>query len=543
MLELEPKKIRRSAPGFVSIPCAIAISLLASMPVAAQAPRPMVNFGDSITAGFGDDGVDCFTPSTFDGYPRRLRQFLGSRGISVAVINEGVCGEFTGEALSRIDEIVENAGDVGLFVLMEGTNDISTLTGGGNFGVETIRANLAELARRAAEYRLEPIYASVIPRGPDAGRDSNNARTSLLRDRIADLAATEGRVFVDAFTALFETPEIFENFYFDAFHPNTPGYDLLANAFGGPALQAWSRVGAPGSGPCVPNASRVCLNQGRFEVTVDWLIAEDGRRGIGRAVSLTEDTGYFYFFRDDNIELVIKVLDAREVNGHFWVFYGALSNLDYTITVRDTETEAIRRYVNPNGTFASVGDTRAFEVASASSAARVASADSVRADSAAPSPMTMDDRAFAATSAARSGSSSLALEPTSPESTLPQPDAKVGGCVENAETLCLNDARFQIRVDWVKPNGDSGSGIALLRTPDTGMFYFFRPGNVELIVKILDGREANGHFWVFYGALSNVEYTMTVVDTATDRTRIYRNEPENFGSVGDTRAFLTPLDP
>jgi hypothetical protein len=42
------------------------------------------------------------------------------------------------------------------------------------------------------------------------------------------------------------------------------------------------------------------------------------------------------------------------------VFYGALSDVEYEITVTDTATGATRQYVNPLGGLASVGDTAAF---------------------------------------------------------------------------------------------------------------------------------------------------------------------------------------
>ena len=87
-----------------------------------------------------------------------------------------------------------------------------------------------------------------------------------------------------------------------------------------------------------------------------------GARGVGQAVRLTNETGYFWFFNADNVELMVKVLDGRQINNHFWVFYGALSNVEYTITVRDTVTGQTRRYTNPSGTFGSVGDTQAFYV-------------------------------------------------------------------------------------------------------------------------------------------------------------------------------------
>jgi len=65
-----------------------------------------------------------------------------------------------------------------------------------------------------------------------------------------------------------------------------------------------------------------------------------------QAVPLTGDTGYFWFFSSNNVELVIKVVDGRAFNGFFWVFYGALSDVAYTITVTDTQTGGIKTYSN-----------------------------------------------------------------------------------------------------------------------------------------------------------------------------------------------------
>jgi hypothetical protein len=82
--------------------------------------------------------------------------------------------------------------------------------------------------------------------------------------------------------------------------------------------------------------------------------------GVGTAGGLTPDTGYFWFFRDTNVEVVLKVLDGRPISDHFWVFYGALSNVAYRLTVTDTETGEVRVYENPARRCASVGDTEAF---------------------------------------------------------------------------------------------------------------------------------------------------------------------------------------
>jgi len=48
------------------------------------------------------------------------------------------------------------------------------------------------------------------------------------------------------------------------------------------------------------------------------------------------------------------------VNGRYWVFFGALTNVAYTITVTDTTTGTQKQYTNPQGRLASVADTSAF---------------------------------------------------------------------------------------------------------------------------------------------------------------------------------------
>ena len=89
------------------------------------------------------------------------------------------------------------------------------------------------------------------------------------------------------------------------------------------------------------------------------------------------------------------------------------------------------------------------------------------------------------------------------------------------------------------PVAASARTDAPARSPAVGAWtcWFFQPSNVELVVKVLDGRAVNGRFWVFYGALSNVEYTITVTDTVTGAVKTYFNPQGNLASVADTEAF------
>jgi photosystem II stability/assembly factor-like uncharacterized protein len=110
-------------------------------------------------------------------------------------------------------------------------------------------------------------------------------------------------------------------------------------------------------------------------------------------------------------------------------------------------------------------------------------------------------------------------------------------CASNARTLCLNTQRFSATVVWRAAGGTLDNGQAFPITDNTGAFWFFDPTNLELVVKVLDGRSVNGKFWVFYGSLTNVEFTLTVIDTLTGAVRTYFNSEGQLVSVADTGAF------
>jgi len=102
------------------------------------------------------------------------------------------------------------------------------------------------------------------------------------------------------------------------------------------------------------------LNKGRFEVHVQWT-TPDGTTGAGQAVSLTGDTGFFWFFSPDNVEMVVKVLNGCGYNSSYWTFAGGLTDVQVAMTVTDTQTGATRTYTNPQRTaFQPIQDTSAF---------------------------------------------------------------------------------------------------------------------------------------------------------------------------------------
>jgi len=129
---------------------------------------------------------------------------------------------------------------------------------------------------------------------------------------------------------------------------------IFAGTFNGVFCSPLGQVAAT----CVPDAVTLCLNGQRFKATAVWQMG--GANGDGRAYPITDNTGAFWFFDPTNLELVVKVLDGRSVNGKWWVFYGSLTNVEFTLTVMDTLTGEVRTYHNTGGQMASVADTGAF---------------------------------------------------------------------------------------------------------------------------------------------------------------------------------------
>jgi hypothetical protein len=112
------------------------------------------------------------------------------------------------------------------------------------------------------------------------------------------------------------------------------------------------------------------------------------------------------------------------------------------------------------------------------------------------------------------------------------------GCHVDDITLCLNIGRFRVRAFWETADGSSGNAEAVGLTPDAGYFTFFSPGNVELVVKVLNGCGFNSNYWVFASGLTDVHVFIRIADVTTGEARLYENPLGTaFRSIQDTSAF------
>lgn len=118
-------------------------------------------------------------------------------------------------------------------------------------------------------------------------------------------------------------------------------------------------AGFLGSGPCTPDANSLCLNNGRFKVTAAFQTSTQS--GLGTAIPGSSDTGQFWFFSSQNVEMVVKVLNGCGFNQRYWVFAGGLTNVQVTMTVTDMANGTTKTYTNPaNTAFQPIQDTAAF---------------------------------------------------------------------------------------------------------------------------------------------------------------------------------------
>ena len=204
--------------------CAFQVAVLDPPQLAATR---FLAFGDSLTAGVVSppDGRGTLDPSR--SYVTLLERDLQAKyeTQSVSVLNAGAPGEEARHALSRFESVLRSHLPE-VVLLMEGTNDLDVVGGGG-----------AELAARAVD--------SMVNRARGAGLDvllmtippqRFNASASLVagfNDRIRAIAQRRGVELVDIYNVLANGlcpgARTFPCIGADGLHPTADGYQLMAD--------------------------------------------------------------------------------------------------------------------------------------------------------------------------------------------------------------------------------------------------------------------------------------------------------------------------
>lgn len=116
---------------------------------------------------------------------------------------------------------------------------------------------------------------------------------------------------------------------------------------------------------CAAGEGQLCLLD-RFLVT---LTAHDNptrsdRSGAGVALPAGQRFGFFTVpsLSGDraNVESFVKMIDATQTFGHYWLFLGGLTDFELAVTVTDTQTGLQKIYTKPAGSTCGINDTSAF---------------------------------------------------------------------------------------------------------------------------------------------------------------------------------------
>ncbi len=117
-------------------------------------------------------------------------------------------------------------------------------------------------------------------------------------------------------------------------------------------------------GPCTPT-SDVLQFDGGYRVRMCYITVE-GETGQARAgVWASSQSGILWFFSRENAEVLVKVLDGCEYNGHRWVFVAPVTDLGFELRVTGPDGDTWT-HTNEAGTTAPTrSDTSAFRCSGA----------------------------------------------------------------------------------------------------------------------------------------------------------------------------------
>ncbi len=257
-------------------------------------------------------------------------------------------------------------------------------------------------------------------------------------------------------------------------------------------------------------AEPLVLTGSRFEVRTA-LHDPEGRAHPAAPRPLTAVAGGFAFGPAGDPEAVLKILDARPIDGRFWLFTAALTDAEYTLTVTDVATDVSRDFVHPVGRPTSTVDMKSFPALPEEPAAAPLQAGERIAGTASPTP--------------------------SGASTLPASPARGPACASDSSVLSLFGGRFALTLFWQLPGGPVTAATALPISDRAGAFWFFAERNLEMVVRMVDRRGETGHFALYAGGMTGVATLLAVTDITTGEERSYFHPAGPPASFADPEAF------
>ena len=249
------------------------------------------------------------------------------------------------------------------------------------------------------------------------------------------------------------------------------------------------------------------INSHPFDVTLTATDPRTGKTGQGQVISQNDIYGIFSIpditSNAGNPEVVVKMVDATGIGQSYWVFYGALTDLNYTLSVREVATGTTKSYndARVGTTVCGKFDTSGFGPPSVGAEAAIWSG--------------------VTPAQAQAGETTLTLLSAHPfDVTLSASDPRTGK-TGRGQVIAQNDIFGIFSLPDITGNAD----------------------NPEVIVKMVDASGIGQNYWVFYAALTDLNYTLAVKETATGNTKTYSDARVGTTVCGkfDTSGFeVTP---
>ncbi|CAI8385471.1 MAG: Esterase TesA [Rhodobiaceae bacterium UBA7378] len=170
----------------------------------------LVALGDSLTAGFGLQPADGFTP--------KLEAYLRARGHNVRVVNGGVSGDTSSGGLARFDWAVPQ--DAHAIIIELGAND--ALRG---INPNLTRANLTKIIEKSKDRGLSVLLAGMLA-PPNLGPAYAEAFAAIYPTLAAQYDVPLYPFFLDGVAAQKSLNLA------DGIHPNAAGIDIIVSRIG-----------------------------------------------------------------------------------------------------------------------------------------------------------------------------------------------------------------------------------------------------------------------------------------------------------------------
>ena len=238
-----------------------------------------------------------------------------------------------------------------------------------------------------------------------------------------------------------------------------------------------------GAGGAACSGTTCLLQEDRFRLK-SWYAHDGGPSQAADAIAtdLGESAGFFTFDSGDP-ELLVRIADTCSTSGYWTVYAGTASDADFSVAIRDTETNELKWFRSQDGQ--SVADAEAFRC-------------------------------------------------TGSDDGTPPGDPDDSPC--SGDTCLLQGERFRVKARYSNAGAPSRSaGAVEAALADSAGLFSGDSGSPELLVRIVNRCRTTGYWEAYAGVASDADFSVAVRHVETNELKWFR--VRDGQSIADTEAF------